>query len=483
MTWGKVCDGFHAHPKARKAGLAACGLWALALSHCNAYMTDGHVSRECLTSLAGDASLGEELAARLVTAKLWHLAEEACPHPLCRPVAGASSLLAGASGWRFHKWAKHQPSRAKVEAERERKIAAGRAGGLQKAANRSSLLAGAKPPASPELPLQVAPPPDFCATPDPGPDPIEIQIPPTPHDPPPVSDVATVLAWLEQAPEPVRFLAAEEHGETFAERFAAVRMSGSTLGDIREAIEFAGLKCGKLGKIDPESMEDIGRLADHVGGCVASNRRINRSRKPPGQLTPVVDRFLGFWAAEWAKAEKGTYVLGPEEAHDAVTLVTMAEKHATDEAVRTCVDDPEMVVRILAHWVRCYLRDEGAGHYLAAANHPLRYLPRQVSSYGLPKAKNVGAASGPKPPDPPPRRRPAEPLPPEFGAVLGSIGAGPTRPQTPPPEPIERRRERNRLQAAALIAEEARAMPPRPLAQAGIDEPEESAPLAQEVAS
>lgn len=94
MPWFKVDDNFHSHPKARRAGLAAMGLWSLAGSHCMDYLTDGIVERWFVESWPD----GIELAARLVTAGLWdeHL-----------------------DGWAFHDWEKYQPTRERVLAERE----------------------------------------------------------------------------------------------------------------------------------------------------------------------------------------------------------------------------------------------------------------------------------------------------------------------------------------------------------------------------
>lgn len=111
MTWGKIDDKLHSHPKAEDAGLEAMGLWAMALSYCAAYLTDGLVTAARVSRLAGER--GEYLAGRLVDAGLW----EARPE----------------GGWQFHDWADYQPTKAGVEAEREKKASSGRAGGLARA--------------------------------------------------------------------------------------------------------------------------------------------------------------------------------------------------------------------------------------------------------------------------------------------------------------------------------------------------------------
>lgn len=84
MTWARLDDQLHAHPKALAAGLEAMGLWTLALSWCRAYRTGGQVSPEALRRLAGPKA--KRLAARLVDARLWKPAGD---------------------GWRFHDWAEH----------------------------------------------------------------------------------------------------------------------------------------------------------------------------------------------------------------------------------------------------------------------------------------------------------------------------------------------------------------------------------------
>jgi len=44
MPWFKVDDALHSHPKTRKAGLAAMGLWVVAGSFSASYMTSGFIS-------------------------------------------------------------------------------------------------------------------------------------------------------------------------------------------------------------------------------------------------------------------------------------------------------------------------------------------------------------------------------------------------------------------------------------------------------
>ncbi len=94
MPWFRTDDQLHAHPKPRRAGLAAMGLWTLAGSHCMAYLTDGVVERWFVESMPD----GTKLARKLVTAGLWD------EHP---------------DGWVFHEWAEYQFTREQVLADRE----------------------------------------------------------------------------------------------------------------------------------------------------------------------------------------------------------------------------------------------------------------------------------------------------------------------------------------------------------------------------
>lgn len=93
MPWFKVDDKIHSHPKARRAGLAAMGLWGLAGSHCMDYLTDGVVERWFVESWPK----GVKLAGELVAVGLWD------EHP---------------DGWQFHDWDDYQPTRDKVLTER-----------------------------------------------------------------------------------------------------------------------------------------------------------------------------------------------------------------------------------------------------------------------------------------------------------------------------------------------------------------------------
>lgn len=97
MTWTKIDDGLHSHPKVlrlRAAGhLDALGLHLLAMSYSGAYLTDGLVPRGFVPEHE------RELAACLVGVGLWD--------------------DAGDDGWQIHDWPEYNPSRADIEKARK----------------------------------------------------------------------------------------------------------------------------------------------------------------------------------------------------------------------------------------------------------------------------------------------------------------------------------------------------------------------------
>jgi hypothetical protein len=95
MSWFKVDDGLHGHPKARAAGLSALGLWVVGGSFTSHQLLDGHVPAWQVTSWAG----GKRAAEQLVEAGLW---------------------LPDSGGYQFHEWTQSNPTRAQVMAARDK---------------------------------------------------------------------------------------------------------------------------------------------------------------------------------------------------------------------------------------------------------------------------------------------------------------------------------------------------------------------------
>ena len=93
MTWFKVDDGFADHPKTLRVSLAAIGLWTKAGAWSAKHLTNGEVPLAAVTALGGT----KRLAGELVTAGLW---------------------LEIPSGYAFHEWLQHQPSRDQVLTKR-----------------------------------------------------------------------------------------------------------------------------------------------------------------------------------------------------------------------------------------------------------------------------------------------------------------------------------------------------------------------------
>lgn len=99
MPWFKVDDKIHDHEKARKAGVAAMGLWALAGSWCMDNLKDGFVPEGVPIRWARNY---RTLAQQLVKVGLWTVA-----------------VKDGEKGWQFHDWLRYQPSAAKVRQDRK----------------------------------------------------------------------------------------------------------------------------------------------------------------------------------------------------------------------------------------------------------------------------------------------------------------------------------------------------------------------------
>jgi hypothetical protein len=97
VPWYKVDDTFHSHPKSRRSGLEAVGLWTVSGSHCMAYKADGFVPEWFVRSWPK----GKRLADVLVREGLW------------KP-----EVKDGEPGWQFHDWADYQPTSEEIEADR-----------------------------------------------------------------------------------------------------------------------------------------------------------------------------------------------------------------------------------------------------------------------------------------------------------------------------------------------------------------------------
>lgn len=92
MTWFKVDDGLHSHPKALAAGTAALGLWVRCGSYCAQHLTEGFIPA-AVANMYGSRSM----SSALVSAGLF------------RKVEG---------GFQMHDFLDRNPSREEVERDR-----------------------------------------------------------------------------------------------------------------------------------------------------------------------------------------------------------------------------------------------------------------------------------------------------------------------------------------------------------------------------
>lgn len=100
MAFFNVDDQFHSHPKTRRAGLGAIGLWTVAGSWSQAYKQQGFVPAYEVAAWPQ----GKRLAAQLVGAGLWveGMNEDAEP------------------GWWFHDWLDIHQTADEIEQQREK---------------------------------------------------------------------------------------------------------------------------------------------------------------------------------------------------------------------------------------------------------------------------------------------------------------------------------------------------------------------------
>ena len=112
MTWVRLDDLFPEHPKVQGAGQAAAWLHVAGICYSSRHLTDGMIPDAALAGL-GQYGKGRarRLADALVQTGLWEQVN---------------------GGYRVHDYLDFQPSREKVEGQREAKRRAGQAGGLAK---------------------------------------------------------------------------------------------------------------------------------------------------------------------------------------------------------------------------------------------------------------------------------------------------------------------------------------------------------------
>lgn len=161
MTWFKVDDTFHAHPKVLATEPEALGLWVVAGAWSSAHLTDGFVPTHALSRLLPGS---DDLARKLVTAGLWRRTK---------------------GGYQFHDWTDYQPSADDVKSMREKKANAGRIGGVASGKARSKPGSKREALASPIVEPPTRPDPFLggALTATPTPAPARASSPPEPRCP------------------------------------------------------------------------------------------------------------------------------------------------------------------------------------------------------------------------------------------------------------------------------------------------------------
>lgn len=106
MPWFALDDGFDTHPKVRKAGNAAAGLFTRLGAHCAKHLTEGKVGAEVVRDYGTPAQVR-----KLVEVGMLHPAGHDCPHPKCQQPAPG--------GYYLHDFLIYNQSRKQIEAARE----------------------------------------------------------------------------------------------------------------------------------------------------------------------------------------------------------------------------------------------------------------------------------------------------------------------------------------------------------------------------
>lgn len=86
MPWFKIDDSAYSHPKFRRAGNAALGLWLRCGAYSAQHLLEGRIPRD----IAKDFGTAPQ-AAKLVAVGLWHAAGHDCPR--CPPVGDGDYLI------------------------------------------------------------------------------------------------------------------------------------------------------------------------------------------------------------------------------------------------------------------------------------------------------------------------------------------------------------------------------------------------------
>jgi hypothetical protein len=104
MAWFALDDGFDTHPKVRKAGNAAVGLFVRLGVHATRHLTEGHLDGDIVRSYGTEPNVR-----KLIAVGMLHGAGHACPR--CQQPADGDFVI--------HDYLDYNKSRAQIEAARE----------------------------------------------------------------------------------------------------------------------------------------------------------------------------------------------------------------------------------------------------------------------------------------------------------------------------------------------------------------------------
>jgi hypothetical protein len=121
MAWVRIDDHFDDHPKVVQAGPLGLAMYVAGLCYCNRNLTDGYIPAGQVARLVSFDGLYIDVQGSvggIDRPDAFHVAEDLVACGLWEPAD---------EGYCIHDYLKYQPSRADIEAERERKSRAGKA--------------------------------------------------------------------------------------------------------------------------------------------------------------------------------------------------------------------------------------------------------------------------------------------------------------------------------------------------------------------
>lgn len=123
MPWVRFDDQFASHRKVTRLSDAAFRLHVSAVFWCARNLTDGAVPEVDVENVCARVRSPQKFVTELVRQGLWHETGAVCDSPDCPAHpdnAGSNAVTAnGETGWLIHDYLEYQPSKARVERERE----------------------------------------------------------------------------------------------------------------------------------------------------------------------------------------------------------------------------------------------------------------------------------------------------------------------------------------------------------------------------